>query len=539
KAMWQPTIDYLNQAIPDHEFKMVLLKLHETHNAVSTNQIDFIATNPGNYVELEARYGASRVATLIKLRDGIPSTRFGAVIFTRADNSSINNLYDLRGKSFMAVKESAFGGFQMAWLELKQRGIDPFKDFTSLSFSGFPQDKVVYAVRDRTVQAGTVRTDTLERLAREGIIKLSDFKILNPQENPGFPFAHSTPLYPEWPFVKLAHTPEQLAKRVTVALLNITPRSKPAVALQSTGWTVPLDYYPVRNLMHELRIGPFADYQPTTIWGYMSHYWWLMILISMAFSPPLLAYIKRLQHRVQESLALARTEAEWNHALDFLDEPFCMVGLDDCLIRANKAYYDIIGKSAAEAIGEKVSKFLHPSIQHEHDCKLCQARAERKDTIITMEEDDPANITGHPIEISINVIHNARGNPMAIIQGMRDLTHIRNAETALRQNEARLRALIGATPDPLLIIDTQGIITMGNRVFYQRFGYKQEDIIGKKVEMLIPAELHTKHIRLREGYMQNPEARPKANTFELFCLNKHGEKIPVEISLSPVPDLEN
>lgn len=76
----------------------------------------------------------------------------------------------------MGVKKTAFGGFQMAWLELKNEGIDPFNDFSSLQFSGFPQDKIVYAVLNGKVDAGTVRTTTLERMAAEGLIDFNEFK---------------------------------------------------------------------------------------------------------------------------------------------------------------------------------------------------------------------------------------------------------------------------------------------------------------------------------------------------------------------------
>ena len=52
--------------------------------------------------------------------------------------------------------------------------------------------------------AGTVRTDTMERMEAEGKIKISDFKIIN-QMKDNFPFVHSTPLYPEWPIAAAAH----------------------------------------------------------------------------------------------------------------------------------------------------------------------------------------------------------------------------------------------------------------------------------------------------------------------------------------------
>ena len=63
--------------------------------------------------------------------------------------------------------------------ELKEAGVDPFKDLRDLRFMGFPQDQIVDAVRDGRVDAGTVRTDILERMANQGVINLADFNVLN------------------------------------------------------------------------------------------------------------------------------------------------------------------------------------------------------------------------------------------------------------------------------------------------------------------------------------------------------------------------
>jgi ABC-type phosphate/phosphonate transport system substrate-binding protein len=158
---WTPTIRYLAEDIPGSEFQLLPLGLEEMSHALGQRKLDFILTNPGNYVELERRFGISRIATLKNLRQGQPYTMFGAVILVRADREDIRTLPDLKGKSFGAVSEAAFGGFQMAWRELNKAGVDPYRDFSRLRFFDFPQDNIVLGVRDREIDAGTVRTDIL------------------------------------------------------------------------------------------------------------------------------------------------------------------------------------------------------------------------------------------------------------------------------------------------------------------------------------------------------------------------------------------
>lgn len=274
---WPATLeDYLAERIPDARFEMVPLGFHEIGPAVAAGSVDFVLTNSASYVELEVAHGIGRIATLKNLwRDNIYSTVFGAVILARRDNAAISNLADLEGRQFMAVDEKAFGGWTMAWRELKLAGIDPYRDFSRLSFAG-NHEAVVHAVLAGKVDAGTVRTGVLEDMAQKGAIDLADIRVI---ETPGiydkrvhdyaFPFLRSTRLYPEWPFAKLRHTNDVLAERVAVALLDMPSSHPAAVTSSSAGWTVPLNYQPVHELLQELKLSPYhrgGDVSLATIW---------------------------------------------------------------------------------------------------------------------------------------------------------------------------------------------------------------------------------------------------------------------------------
>jgi two-component system sensor histidine kinase TtrS len=279
---WEPTIDYLNRATGDTRFRMEPLDLAEMSVAVQQRELDFVLTNPGNYVELERRFGVTRIATLKNRRHGEAYTQFGAVIFTGADRRDVRELPDLRNKSFGAVAEAAFGGFQMAWREFKAVGLDPYRHFSQLRFFDFPQDAIVLAVRDGIIDAGTVRTDVLERMAVEGQIRLQDFRILNTQKADDFPFAHSTRLYPEWAFAKTRTTSELLGKAVAIALMKMREDSPAAVAGKYAGWTIPLSYQPVHELFKDLEIGPYRKSQHLSLLEVVRHYWqWLALILAM------------------------------------------------------------------------------------------------------------------------------------------------------------------------------------------------------------------------------------------------------------------
>ncbi|MDH5324092.1 MAG: PhnD/SsuA/transferrin family substrate-binding protein [Gammaproteobacteria bacterium] len=309
---WQATADYLSHQLPGHSFQISALNLTEMAQAVATEQVDFVLTSPGNYVELESNYGISRIATMQSRLVNQTATRFGAVIIANADNTSVRRLEDLSGKSFMAVSPNAFGGFQMAWQVLKEHDIDPFSDFSRLEFVGFPQDQVALAVYDGRVDAATLRSETLVRMVESGWFEMDDFRILNPQTVEGHTLPLSTHLYPEWPFAKAKSTSRELATQVTLALLAMPMDHPAANASRTAGWTVPLDYSPVHELMKQLQIGPYEVLRETSLAAITRKYahWLTVLALGVSLLVMFNVYVSRTNQRLRETDKNLRDEIQ-------------------------------------------------------------------------------------------------------------------------------------------------------------------------------------------------------------------------------------
>lgn len=317
RSRWGETARYLSESIPRYRFEIVPLGFDEILPAVDRHEIEFVLTNSAYYVVLETRFRAFRIATLRNLRQGHPYELFGGVILRRADREDIATLNDLEGRRFMAVDASSLGGFLAAWRELKHAGIDPYRNFSALEFGG-THDAVVYAVRDGRVDAGTVRTDTLERMAGEGRIDLADFEVINPRgegQHFRFPFLISTELYPEWPFTALVHTPADLTAEVALALLRMPADSPAARSSKAGGWAVPANYQPVRDLLQDLRLPPYQDLGKVTLRGLIEDQWPLVLAVFVGLLAALgiSAYLARLNKR------LAVSGADLQHARDHLE----------------------------------------------------------------------------------------------------------------------------------------------------------------------------------------------------------------------------
>jgi PAS domain S-box-containing protein len=104
--------------------------------------------------------------------------------------------------------------------------------------------------------------------------------------------------------------------------------------------------------------------------------------------------------------------------------------------------------------------------------------------------------------------------------------------------ETRFRELLEAAPDAILQVDAEGKIILLNRVTEDMFGYTREELLGQPVEILIPQELHARHIEHRAHYRQHPMTRTMGSGLALEGIRKDGSRFPVEISLSPSPSQE-
>ena len=311
-ARWQPLASYLSARIPGYTFRIVPLTHEGFRNRIRKDQLDFVLTNPAHYVQLEVSFGATRILTLRNRHDERPLTRFGAVLFTRAD-SEIRTAAELRGRRLAAVSPEAFGGFLLARRALRDEGIDPLHEMRPL-WLGFPQHEIVQAVLAGRADAGTVRTGVIEDLIAAGRIAPDALRVLLPRHEPGFPLRLSTPLYPEWPLARLPRTDETLAGEVALHLLQMPANGPVARAAGIAGWTIPLDYNGVHEVLRTLQIAPYTP-QPLTLSAlWRSHAALLSgLLAALLFGLAGSLYVLRINRelkRSQQALTRHRDELE-------------------------------------------------------------------------------------------------------------------------------------------------------------------------------------------------------------------------------------
>ncbi len=250
---WGATAAYLTQKMGT-KVVIIPMKFEAIEPAVAAGKIDFVLANSAFYVGLEKKFGVTPVATLINSRKGNALSEFGGVVLVKAD-SPIKTLADIKGKKFMVVKKSSFGGAQMAWRLLVDNGINPETDCSAFLF-GNKHDNVVLAIKNGACDAGSVRSDTMERMADEGTINMADFRIIHKVDD-AFPFVHSTRLYPEWPMAACKNVDPAIAAKMAEVLKGISENDDAAKRAKIVGWADPADYTPVVECLTTIKYGAF------------------------------------------------------------------------------------------------------------------------------------------------------------------------------------------------------------------------------------------------------------------------------------------
>ena len=101
-------------------------------------------------------------------------------------------------------------------------------------------------------------------------------------------------------------------------------------------------------------------------------------------------------------------------------------------------------------------------------------------------------------------------------------------------NDKQFKKILEDAPEPIMIVNRNGLILFVNRQFESFFGYTQEELIGHPIEILLPESLREKHVKMREHYIFHPTMRPMGSGLKLVGRHKDGHELPIDISLSPM-----
>jgi len=226
--------------------------------------------------------------------------------------------------------------------------------------------------------------------------------------------------------------------------------------------------------------------------------------------------------RARERILIATVESSIRNSPD----PIVTIDLDGRIVAWNPAAESLYGYTAQEAIGQPVSLIAAPQRQ-----ELVPAFIERvRNGETLMNHDTQQRVKdGRLIDASIVV------TPFVTLDGeLRGATIICRDVTEQNLAQEKFRLAVETCPGGIVMADAQGVIVLINAETEQMFGYTRDEMIGQKIEMLIPDALRARHVEHRAAFNASPSRRRMGVGGELYARRKDGSVFPAEVGLNPI-----
>ena len=104
--------------------------------------------------------------------------------------------------------------------------------------------------------------------------------------------------------------------------------------------------------------------------------------------------------------------------------------------------------------------------------------------------------------------------------------------------EEKFRLAVEACPNGMVMTDSAGRILLANTETGRLFGYRQDELIGQTIEILLPERLRNGHSHYRAGFSRRPETRHLGKGRNLVGCHRDGTEFPIEIGLYPIRNSE-
>jgi PAS domain S-box-containing protein len=205
-------------------------------------------------------------------------------------------------------------------------------------------------------------------------------------------------------------------------------------------------------------------------------------------------------------------------------DPLVTISLDGQITDVNDAMIEVTGAPREKLVGSNFGIwFTQPEPANELS-PLAFAKGFVTNYSLTIPHAD-----GHLTDVLYNasVYRGVDGSVLGVFAAARDVTES-------RATELQFRTFVESAPDAMVLIDADGTILLVNRQTERLFGFPREDLLGKAVEMLVPARFRSAHPGHRSSYFRESRFRPMGVGLDLWGLRKDGSEFPIEISLSPI-----
>jgi PAS domain S-box-containing protein len=204
-----------------------------------------------------------------------------------------------------------------------------------------------------------------------------------------------------------------------------------------------------------------------------------------------------------------------------------------CFASVNKSFYTTTGFAEEQVVGKYIDEVIpEPSLSIV--LKNYRTAIDNKQTYQWQEVSEYPTGTKTGI-VSITPVFDANGECNMLVGSVHDITKLKAAEAAIRNNEEKRTLIMNAALDAIICIDSKGMITFWNPQAEKIFGWKEEEIMGKLLSaIIIPAAYAAMHDRGMENYLKTGHGPALNVLLQLKAINRTGIEFPIELTVLPI-----
>ena len=279
----------LSQSLPEYRVDVKVYRTASLIKAARSGKVDVIFGSSGCYASLLPD-GIYPLATLVTNFAPDPNQAVAGAVVVSSRRTDLNSLKDLKHLSAMSGLESMFFNWQMPASALLDRGLDPYRFFSSLRQVDQPVPKILQALEDGTIDVGLMRACVLEGLPIE---RRKHFKVIEPAEDSPLACAHTSRLFPNWTVGAMSQVPSDVAKRISLALLTAPPQTEAGIA-----WSTANSFKSIDQLYRELKWGRYEYLRHWTFTRVWEAVWPFALAALVAFLA-LMLHLRRVNALVE------------------------------------------------------------------------------------------------------------------------------------------------------------------------------------------------------------------------------------------------
>ncbi len=231
--------------------------------------------------------------------------------------------------------------------------------------------------------------------------------------------------------------------------------------------------------------------------------------------------------------------AKYRGLLEAAPDAMVVVNSDGEILLLNVQAEKQFGYSRDELVGQKVKNIIPEGFAErliaDGTRSAAEALAQQIGTGIELygRRKDGSDF---PIEIMLSPLESAEG--ILVTAAIRDISVRKNADKHLAQMEGRYRGLLEAAPDAMVVVKPGGEIVLLNVQAEKQFGYRRDELVGKRVKSIIPEGFAERLIADGTRTAAEALAQQMGTGLELYGRRKDGSDFPIEIMLSPLESAE-